>query len=399
MNNFVAFIKKVTMYTGQYVFTQLRDFLPKRVFDGFVKKRDGDKFIRFFSCWNQLLVMVFAQLSNRASLRDLITTIGAHHSKFHHLGFGQNVTRSNLSKANEQRDPKIFEDFANYMIALARKKRAVKEFFIEGKVYAFDSSTISLCLNVFWWAKFRHTKSGVKLHTLYDVQTDIPAFNIITNANLSDSQVMAIIPYESGSFYVFDRGYMDVSSLHTIDTIHATFVVREKHNMKYAVVANSLFINKETGIMADQRILFTGNKTKKSYPEVLRRVVFYELISNRTFVYYTNNFEITAENVALLYKYRWRVELFYKWIKQHLQIKAFWGTTESAVKIQIYIALITYCLVAIIEHDLNLEQSTYEVLRILNISLLDKTPIKKLFEKYDENQINQIDTQLTLNFL
>jgi hypothetical protein len=386
------------MHQGKYVFSQLCDFLPKRVFDGSASKYDGNKYVKHFTCWNQLLAMMFGQLSGRDSLRDLITSLEAHKGKFHHLGFGTNVTRSNLAKANEQREPKIFEEFANYMIAKARNCRVVKDFFIEGNVFAFDSSTISLCLNVFWWAKFRRSKSGIKLHTLYDVKTDIPAFNIITDAKVSDPKVMDLIPYESGSYYIFDRAYMDTKNLFLINNIGAYFVVREKTAMHYIVEQDRNYCNRETCIMADQTIILTGNETRNHYPQSLRRVVFYETEGNRTFVYYTNNLKISAEDVALLYKYRWRVELFYKWIKQHLCVKSFWGTTESAVRTQIYIALITYCLVAIVEHDLKLERSTYDVLRILSISLLDKTPLRELFENRDPDEMCQNDSQLSLNF-
>jgi hypothetical protein len=342
--------------------------------------------------------MIFGQLSNRDSLRDLITCINVHQPKFLHLGFGSHVTRSNLAKANERREPKIFEDFSNYMISMAREKRAVEEFFVDGNVYAFDSSTISLCLSVFWWAKFRTAKAGIKLHSLYDVKTDIPAFNLITEANVSDSKVMGEIPYESGSYYVFDRAYMDVKSLYIIHKIKAFFVVREKHAMKYKVMKDRGYNNPQTGIMADVEIRFDGQKTKKEYPQTIRRVVYYETEHNRTFVYYSNDMEISAENISLLYLYRWRVELFWKWMKQHLRIKSFWGTTESAVKTQIYTAIISYCLVSIIEKELKLEMPTYDVLRIIGISLLDKTPLFDLFKNEDRKTNYQNDRQLCLDF-
>jgi IS4 transposase len=284
------------------------------------------------------------------------------------------------------------------MIILARDKRAANDFFVDRNVYAFDSSTISLCLSVFWWAKFRTTKAGIKLHSLYDVQTDIPAFNIITEANVADSKVMEMIPYESSSYYVFDRAYMDVKALYLIHKIKAYFVVREKHAMKYKVIKDRGYNNAQTGIMADVEIRFNGQKTKKGYPETIRRVVYYEKKHNRTFVYYSNNMDISAENIALLYLYRWKVELFWKWLKQHLRIKAFWGTTESAVRTQIHIAIISYCLVSIIEKELKLERPTYDVLRIIGISLLDKTPLEELFRKEDSTSNYQNDRQLKLNF-
>lgn len=319
--------------------------------------------------------------------------------QFNRLGFGKSISLSNLSKANEIREVKIFEDLANLLISTARDKRSDEhDFFLDGNVYAFDSSTISLCLSTFWWTKMHHNKGGVKLHTLLDVKTDIPAFNIITDASVHDSKVMSQIPYEEDAYYVFDRAYMDTKQLYSIHQKESYFVVREKRKMKYAVDNDTDYNNPETGIMADQYILFKGKDTEKQYPEPIRRVVFYEKGANRTFVFYTNNTKITAEDVTLLYKYRWRVELFYKWLKQHLRIKQFYGTTENAVKIQIYCAIIAYCLVAIVEYDLRLEMDTYDVLRILTVSLLDKTELVKLFKQAKGNENYQNDTQLKFNF-
>ena len=364
------------MNQGRYIFSQICEFLPKRVFDRLVDKYKGNKYVKSFACWNNLLVLVFGQLSNRDGLRDLIVTLAPFKSAFHHLGFGKSVTRSNLSKANEIREVRIFQEFADRMVAIARKKwDGIKDFFISNNVYAFDSSTISLCLSVYWWTKLHHGKGGVKLHELYDVKTDIPAFSIITDASLHDSKVMNQIPYEKDSFYIFDRAYMVTEMLYHIHKTEAFFVVREKHKMVFKVVEDKSYNNPETGVMADQIIRFTGNKTRKNYPEVLRRVVFYDKEGNRTFVFYTNNTEIMAEEVALLYKFRWRCELFFKWLKQHLRVKEFYGTSENAVKIQIYAAIIAYCLVAIIQSELKLEIDTYDVLRILNSTLLTKMPL------------------------
>ena len=314
------------MNQGRYVFTQLMDFLPRKYFEWLVKKYEGNKYVKSFTCWNHLLVLLFGQLSNREGLRDLIVTITPFKSAFHHFGFGKNVSRSNLSKANETREVRIFKEFADKMVSLARDKRSgIKEFFLSNNVYVFDSSTISLCLSVFWWTKLHHGKGGVKLHELYDVKNDIPAFSVITDASVSDSKVMNLIPYERESFYIFDRAYMATQHLFSIEMASAYFVVREKHKMVYEVVEDKGYNNPQTGIMADMTIRFKGHKTKKQYPNNLRRVVFYDHEGNRTFVFYTNNFDVTAEDVALLYKYRWRVELFFKWMKQHLRIKEFYG--------------------------------------------------------------------------
>ena len=385
------------MNAGKYIFAQLIEFLPQRIFDGIVMKYEGNKYVKHFTCWNQLLVMMFGQLSTRDSLRDLTSTIAAHSNKTYHLGFGKNVTRSNLSKANEVRNPQIFEDFAYYMIDIARKKRINTDIVIDGKVYAFDSSTIDLCLNIFWWAKFRNTKAGIKLHTLYDVETDIPTFIHITEAKVHDVNAMDVIPYEASAYYVFDRGYYDLKRLFHINEIDSFFVIRPKSRMHYKVITDNNTNHNNGGILSDQEIELTSYLSNKKYPKKLRRVVYYAETLNRTFIYITNNFEISAEQIALLYKYRWQVELFFKWIKQHLKIKSFWGTTESAVRIQIFTAITTYCMVAIVEHDLQLHRSTYEVLRILSVSLLDKTPIKELFSKNIPDVVD--DGQLILNFI
>jgi hypothetical protein len=385
------------MNTGKYIFAQLIEFLPQRIFDRIVMKYEGNKYVKHFTCWNQLLVMMFGQLSNRDSLRDLTNTVSAHSNKVYHLGFGKNVTRSNLAKVNERREPRIFEEFAYYMIDIARKKRIDKDFEIDGKVFAFDSTTIDLCLSVFWWAKFRRTKAGIKMHTLYEIQTDIPTFIHITEAKVHDQRAMDEIPYEQGAYYVFDRGYFDLKRLYHIDEIEAYFVIRQRGNLQYEVVSESDTMHNADGVLSDQVIRLTNYFTKQKYPAALRRVTYYAADKNKTFVYLTNNMEIPATQVALLYKYRWRVELFFKWIKQHLKIKSFWGTTETAVRIQIYSAITAYCMVAIVEHDLKLHRSTYEVLRILSASLLDKTPIKELFTKEPGYVVD--DGQLTLNFI
>ena len=388
------------MHQGRYVFTQLVDFLPRKHFEWLVTKYEGNKNVKSFSFWIHLLVFLFGQLSNREGLRDLIVTLTPFKFAFHHLGFGKSVTRSNLSKANEVREVRIFQEFADRMVAIARQKRdGVRDFFISNKVYAFDSSTISLCLSVYWWTKLHHGKGGVKLHELYDVKADIPAFSVITDASLHDSKVMDQIPYEKDSFYIFDRAYMVTKMLYLVEAKDAFFVVREKHKMLFEVVLDKNYNNPETGVMADQIIKFKGHKTKKQYPKELRRIVFYDKEGNRTFVFYTNNFNITAEQVALLYKYRWRVELFFKWLKQHLRVKEFYGTTENAVKIQIYAAITAYCLVVIVQEELKLEMDTYDVLRILNTSLLTKMPLIDLLDSRASLEVeDEKYVQLELKF-
>lgn len=378
------------MNNGKYVFAQLIEFLPQRVFDGFVTKYSGNKHIRHFTCWNQLLCMIFGQLTNRDSLRDLIVAIDAHSRKTYHLGFGKSVTRSNLAKANENRSSKIFEEYAYHLIAVARRKRANDNFEIKGKVYAFDSSTIDLCLSVFWWAKFRKAKGGIKLHTLFDITTQIPAFIHITEAKVNDVNAMDLIPYESESYYIFDRGYVDFTRLYKITNHSAYFVIRAKSNLKFNRMYSNK-VDKTTGVLCDQVGKLSGFYVSKQYPDKLRRVKFYDEETKRTFVFLTNNIELSALQVALLYKNRWQVELFFKWIKQHLKIKCFWGTSENAVRIQIYTAIISYCLVAIVGYDLKIDRSTYEILQVLGISLLDKTPVNELFIKIDYKDVNELD--------
>lgn len=378
------------MNKGKYVFSQLTEFLPRRIFDRMVAEHNGNKYVKHFTCWNQLLCMVFGQLTTRDSLRDLITVIEAHSPKSYHLGFGKSITRSNLAKANEKRNSKIFEEFAYCLIDIARRKRSNDDFEVKGKVYAFDSSTIDLCLSVFWWAKFRKTKGGIKLHTLFDITTQIPAFIHITAATVNDMNAMDVIPYEAESHYVFDRGYVDYQRLYRIARLQAYFVVRAKSNLKFRRMYSKK-TDRSTGVLCDQLGKLTGFYVSKDYPDKLRRVKFHDQETGRTFVFLTNNNELSALEIALLYKNRWQVELFFKWIKQHLKIKSFWGTSENAVRIQIYTAIITYCLVAIVGHDLKIERSTYEILQVLGISLLDKTPVNELFTNVDYNNIKELE--------
>lgn len=385
------------MNKGRYVFAQITEFLPKRVFDIIVEKYSGDKSVRFFSCWNQLLCLIFGQLTNRDSLRDLIVAIDAHSRKTYHLGFGKSVTRSNLSKANENRNSKIFEEFAYHLIDMAQNKLKNDDFEIKGKVYAFDSTTIDLCLNVFWWAKFRKAKGGIKMHTLFDVTTQIPAFIHITAATVNDVNAMDLIPYESDAYYIFDRGYVDYSRLYRITLLSAYFVVRAKSNLRFKRIYSQK-VDKNTGVQNDQIGKLTGFYVSKDYPEKLRKVKYYDNETNRTFVFLTNNMTLTAQEVAFLYKNRWQIELFFKWIKQHLKIKSFWGTSENAVRIQIYSAITTYCLVSIVKSELKIHRSTYEILQVLGISLLDKTPVKELFTNIDYNNVKELDyKQLSFN--
>jgi hypothetical protein len=385
------------MNQGKYVFAQLTEFLPQRVFDRIVAKHSGNKYVRHFTCWNQLLCMVFGQVSGRESLRDLLVVIKAHQNKSYHLGFGKNVSLSNLSKANEKRIYLIFEEFANHLITVARQKSKNIDFEIQGKIYAFDSTTIDLCLSVFWWAHFRKTKAGIKLHTLFDITTQIPAFIHFSEADVHDINAMDYIIYEPYAYYIFDRAYVDYKRLYAITGQKAFFVVRAKSNLKFKRMYSNK-TDKSTGVKSDQTGKLTGFYTSKDYPEKIRRVRFYDFESKKTFVFLTNNFDLKATQIAFLYKQRWQIELFFKWIKQNLKIKSFWGTTENAVRIQINTAIISYCLVSIFRNEQKIEQSIYEIIQILGISLLDKTPVNQLFNKYNYNNVNELNyNQLKIN--
>ncbi len=376
------------MFQDKFVFAQLVSFLNRSKFNRIVARYDGDKYVKHFTCWNQLLALMFGQLSNRESLRDLVVALDAHHAKCYHLGMGKNISKTSLARANQDRDYRIFEEFAYFLVSEARQKRTVDIFKLDGNVYAFDSTTIDLCLSVFWWAKFRRKKGGIKVHTLYDVETQIPAFFHVTNASVHDSKIMKDIPYESGSYYIFDRAYSNFKMLYKIHQIGAYFVVRTKKNMQYKPVKWQCRLPKN--ILSDMAIELIGFYSKQYYPQALRLVRYWDEEQKREFVFLTNATHISAYQVTELYKNRWQVELFFKWLKQHLKIKKFWGTTENAVRIQIYVAICTYCLVAIVQHDMQLDRSTYEILQILSISLTDKTHLKDLFNKtkfqYDNEQ-------------
>ena len=381
------------MFQDKYVFAQLTAFLNRTQFNNYVRKYDGNRYVKHFTCWNQLLAMMFGQLSNRESLRDLIVAFEAHRAKQYHLGLGRKpIAKTTFAYANQNRDYRIFEDFAFYMMEQARKKRVTDIFKLQGNVYAFDSTTIPLCLSVFWWAKFRKKKGGVKAHVLYDLESQVPAFFHISTASVYDSRAMKEIPYESGSYYVFDRGYNAFKELFKIHLHESFFVVRAKKNLQYKCCKWRRRLPKN--ILTNAEIEFTEYYSFRKYPERLRLVKFYDEEQGREFAFLTNAFHLTASEIANLYKNRWQIELFFKWLKQHLKIKKFWGTTENAVRIQISSAIIAYCLVAIVQHDLQLKRSTYEVLQILSISLMDKTPLVDLFERTDFNNVKELDSSL-----
>jgi Transposase DDE domain/Domain of unknown function (DUF4372) len=387
------------MNQGQYVFAQLTAFLSHNDFIRCVSKYEGNYKIKTFTCWHQMLYMIFGQLSNRESLSDLIICLHSQQNKSYHLGMGNGTSKANLAKANENRDYRIYESFALILVAHARSlaiPNATLDLSIDAPVYAIDATVIDLCLNVFWWGKFRKHKAAVKLHTMFDVKTNIPTFIYVTSGSVHDVKGLDHFPLEAGSYYVMDKGYIDFGRLHHIHKQEAFFVTRAKDNFKF-VRLSSRSVDKSTGVKCDQTVRLKNYKVSLDYPDVIRRLKYYDSDSKTEFVFITNNFDVSALDVARLYKYRWAVELFFKWIKQHLKVKTFWGHSFNAVKTQIYIAMITYLLVAIVKHQLKLKQSQYEILQILSISLLCKIPLLELFSKTYPKYVKEQDcNQLNL---
>jgi transposase len=385
------------MNRNKYVFAQLIDFLPYDDFYYIVKKYKGNKGIRNFSCWNQLLMMLFGQLSNCDSMRDLCILSDAHHQKAYHLGFGKSISLSTLSRANAKRDYRIFEESASAMIAKAQKLRADIDFDIQvdGNVYAFDSSAVSLCLNVFWWATYKRQKGAIKLHTLYDVKTQIPDFIVVTPASVNDVNGMDFINYQKGSYYIFDRGYNDFARLYKIHTQDAFFVFRAHKKVKFRRMY-SIKREKNNGVKSDHIGVFTTGNSPKRYPEKLRKIRYYDTEQDKEFIFLTNDLTSDAKTITELYRKRWSIELFFKWIKQHLKIKQFWGITENAVKIQVNCAIAAYCLIAIIAKTLKTERTIYEILQIFEKSLLDKTPVNQLINKFDYKNVKERNDNLLI---
>ena len=371
------------MNTGRTVFTQLIDFLPMCEFHKCVQRYHGDYKVRSFSCLDQFLCMAFAQLSYRESLRDIEVCLRAVQMKLYHMGIRGRVSRSTLADANENRDWRIYADFSQVLIHIAKGLYADDEFGVEldQTVYALDSTTIDLCLSLFPWAKFRKHKGAIKLHTLLDLRSNIPSFIRITEGRLHDVNILDELIPEPGSFYVMDRGYLDFTRLYTLTQSLAYFVTRTKTNLKFRRLY-SHSVDKSTGLRCDQTIILTGVYSSKDYPEKLRRIRYYDSENQNDITFLTNNFVLTALTIAELYKCRWQVELFFKWIKQHLRIKAFYGTSKNAVKTQIWIAISLYVLVAIVKKRLHLDISLYTILQILSVTAFEKTPILQLLTEF-----------------
>jgi transposase len=385
---------------GRTIFAQLLNFLPDREFRRCVARYNGDARFRGFSCWDQYLSMAFAQLTYRDGLRDIEACLRSLGGKLYHMGFHGRVSRSTLADANDAHDWRIYADFAQVLIRIARPLHAADAMGVEldQSLYALDSTTIDLCLSLFPWAKFRKHKAAVKLHTLLDLHGNIPTFISITDGKVHDVNILDEILPEAGAFYVVDRAYVDFKRLYRFTLSAAFFVVRTKSNVllqrRY-----SHPVDKTTGVRSDHTVLLTAIDSAKAYPEVLRRVSYLDVKTRKRFKFLTNNFTLPALTIAQIYKCRWQVELFFKWIKQHLRIKAFYGTSENAVKTQIWIAVSVYVLVAIIRKQLRLEMSLYQILQILSVTLFEKTPILQALQPSDSqenldgpaNQLNLFD--------
>jgi hypothetical protein len=382
---------------GRSVFSQLMDFIPKYEFDKAVNKYNGNYKAQGFSCWQQYVVMCFAQLTYREGLRDIEACLKAVRNKLYHCGIRSKVPKSTLAYWNETRDWQIFAEFTSVLIDKARRlykneNEVLSE--IEGLVYALDSTTMDLCLSLFPWAKFRKTKAAIKAHTLLDLRGSIPTWISISEGNVHDVNLLDDLMVEPGSYYVMDRGYVDYARLYRLHQCAAFFVTRAKDNFSCKRLYSAK-VDKATTVRCDQTIVLCGHYAAKDYPDKLRRIKYYDATTNATFIFLTNNFTLPAILIAQLYKERWKVELFFKWLKQHLRIKAFYGTSRNAVYAQIWIAVSVYLLVAIMKKELKIEQSLYTILQILSVTLFEKMPIQQAFQQiesqdYDDSEANQL---------
>lgn len=386
------------MNNGKYVFSQIMSFISHNDFNSCVSRYNGDFKTKNFSCWKQFLCMAFGQLTHRESLSDTVTCLAANKEKLYHTGIGQSIVKSTLSKANENRNWHIYEDFAMLLIKQARGLYLNDNFLevnLKQKVFAIDSSVVDLCLNIFPWATFRKTKAALKIHTQLNLKSNIPEMVVITAASVSDLAALDYFHFEKDSIYVFDRGYIDYSRLFKINGVGAFFIIRTKGRMRF--IRQSSCPITSIGVKADHYVKIKNPDPYKKYPETLRRIIFVDELQNKKFEFITNNFDLPAADIAQLYKHRWMIELFFKWIKQHLKIKSYWGYSENAVRCQIWIAISVYVLVAIVKKQLGLKQSLYEILQILSINIFDKTPINQLFDKTEQQNFKELkDNQLKI---
>jgi hypothetical protein len=387
--SFAPFKCKI-MNSGKYVFAQILQFVNQYEFEKCVSRYKGDHRVRDLNCWNQFIQLFFGQLTSRNSLRDICLCLKAHKNKLYHLGIKQNVNQSTLSRANENRDWRIFADFGEYLIKIVRpmySNSPIPNVDIDNDVFALDSTTVSLSLKLFAWAKGKYSRGAIKIHTLLDLRGSIPTFIFITDGKYHDSNVLDEIVPQSDAIYLMDKAYIDFASLYKMNKADAFFVTRAKETMVYRVLETNFNIDETTGLRSDKTIKLKGPKSKLLYPETLRMIEYYDDEKDMMLTFITNNFHVSALEVARLYRNRWQIEVFFKWIKQNLTIKTLWGHSENAVNVHIWIAICTYLIVAQIKYALKSTLSVYEILQILGISVFDKTPVKELLT---ESQVNQI---------
>ena len=389
------------MNQGKYIFSQITELISHKQFQTIVNRHLGDYKTKDFNCWKQFLCMSFGQLTHRESLSDTMMCLKANAHKLYHLGIGGLIANSTLTRANENRSYLIYEQLAMLLIKEAKQLYLGDndlEVQLKNNVFAIDATTIDLCLSTFYWATFRTAKGGIKLHTQLDLKTSIPEFILFSAASVHDVNVLDVIAFEANSFYIMDRGYVDYKRLYRINQCDAFFVTRAKDNMNYRRLYSHA-VNKTKGVLYDQTIMLNGYYAAKDYPAKMRRIKFYDEQTGKVLIFLTNNFYLTANEIAKLYKNRWKIELFFKWIKQHLKIKSFWGHSENAVKTQVWIAVSVYVLVAIAKKKFMLQQSLYEILQILSVSIFERMPINQLFQQTQlqyfkeqkDNQLNMFD--------
>ena len=376
------------MNQGKMVFSQVMEFASDDIFKRCVEKYDGNYKTKDFTCWKQFLSISFGQLTHRQSLSDTALCLRLHQDKLYHLGIGKPFNKSTIARANESRRWEIYRDFALKLIDQAKmlcSEENQLDLKLKGRILALDATIVDLCLSVFWWARFRSTKAAIKLHTLLDLKTSIPEYILITEGSVHEVNVLDSIVLESGSYLVMDKAFVDFKRLSTLTRNHVTFVTRAKDNLQCKVTYRKSS-DKRSGVIYDQDIELTGTKSFERYPEPLRRIKYFDEETGNTFIFLTNNFKLSAATVCSLYRYRWGIEIFFKWIKQHLKILSFWGQSENAVKTQIWIAISTYVLVIIAKKRLKLSQSLYEIIQMISLSAFDRTPLNQLFaeEKYQE---------------
>lgn len=385
------------MNSGKYVFSQLLDFVNKYEFEKFVKKYNGNHRVRDLNCWNQFIQLFFGQLTSLNSLRDICLCLKAHNNKLYHLGIKSYVNQTTLSRANENRDWQIFADFGKYLIEQIRplyQNSKITNIGLDNEIFALDSTSISCSINLLTWAEGKYSRGAVKVHALLDLRGSIPAFILVTDGKYHDSNVLDVINFVPDAIYLMDKAYVDFEALYKIHLINAFFVTRAKSSMKYTIIEQNFNIDQNTGLRADKTVELTVVKSRKLYPEKIRLVEYYDSQNENYLIFMTNNFEVTALEIAYLYKNRWQIETFFKWIKQNLSIKKFWGHSTNAVKTHIWIAISTYLIVANIKIQLKSDLSIYQIMQILSISAFDKTPISQLLNGF---QINQNVNELQFN--